>query len=122
MKTPEELNALKEELEALNRKLAELSKEELEQVAGGCPGAFGSPILTPPWERRSAELSEEELKQVSGGVYQGACFIYVIEKGDTVSGIAERFGTDVKILCELNNIHRLSEQLYPGNKLLVPCN
>lgn len=35
MKNAEELNALKEEFEALNAKLAELTKEELEQVAGG---------------------------------------------------------------------------------------
>ena len=35
MKTKEELNALKEEVEALNKKLAELTEEELEQVAGG---------------------------------------------------------------------------------------
>ena len=35
MKTPEELNALKEDLEALNSKLAELSEDELKQVAGG---------------------------------------------------------------------------------------
>ena len=35
METKEELNALKEEVETLNKKLAELSEEELEQVAGG---------------------------------------------------------------------------------------
>ena len=35
MKTERELNALKEEVEALNRKLAELTEEELEQVTGG---------------------------------------------------------------------------------------
>ena len=35
MKTKEELNALKEEVEKLNKKLAELSDEELEQVSGG---------------------------------------------------------------------------------------
>ena len=35
MKTPEELNALKEEVETLNRKLAELTEEELAQVSGG---------------------------------------------------------------------------------------
>ena len=35
MKTAEELNALKEEVEALNRKLAGLSEEELKQVTGG---------------------------------------------------------------------------------------
>ncbi len=35
MKTPEELNVLKEEIETLNKKLAELTKEELAQVTGG---------------------------------------------------------------------------------------
>ena len=35
MKTKEELNALTEEVETLNKKLAELTEEELEQVAGG---------------------------------------------------------------------------------------
>ena len=35
MKTKEELNVLKEEVEALNKKLAALTEEELAQVAGG---------------------------------------------------------------------------------------
>lgn len=35
MKSKEELNELKEEFEALNKKLRELTEEELEQVAGG---------------------------------------------------------------------------------------
>ena len=35
MKTTEELNALKEEVETMNKKLAELTEEELEQVTGG---------------------------------------------------------------------------------------
>ena len=35
MKTKEELAALKEEVETLNEKLAELTEEELEQVSGG---------------------------------------------------------------------------------------
>ena len=35
MKTKEELNALKNEVETMNKKLSELSEEELEQVAGG---------------------------------------------------------------------------------------
>ena len=42
MKTKEELNALKEEVETLNKKLAELSEEELAQVCGG----FGPERLT----------------------------------------------------------------------------
>ena len=35
MKTKEELNALKEEVETLNKKLAELNEDELQQVSGG---------------------------------------------------------------------------------------
>ena len=35
MKTAEELKALKEEVETLNEKLAELTKDELAQVSGG---------------------------------------------------------------------------------------
>ena len=35
MKTKEELNALKEEIEILNKKLHELNDEELAQVTGG---------------------------------------------------------------------------------------
>ena len=35
MKTKEELNALKEELETMNKKLAELTEDELKQVTGG---------------------------------------------------------------------------------------
>ena len=35
MKTKEELNALKQEVEALNKKLHELTEEELAQVSGG---------------------------------------------------------------------------------------
>ena len=35
MRTKEELNALREEVEALNRKLAELTEDELALVAGG---------------------------------------------------------------------------------------
>ena len=35
MKTKEELEVLKEEVENLNRKLAELTEDELKQVTGG---------------------------------------------------------------------------------------
>ena len=39
MKTPEELNTLKSEVETLNKKLAELTEEELTQVSGGTGAA-----------------------------------------------------------------------------------
>ncbi len=41
MKTKEELNELKEEVETLNRKLYALSDDELTQVTGGCGAGIG---------------------------------------------------------------------------------
>ena len=38
MKTADELNALKEEVETLNKKLAELTEDELKAVTGGYVG------------------------------------------------------------------------------------
>ena len=40
MKTTEELNALKEEVETMSRKLHELTEEDLEQVTGGAGGGI----------------------------------------------------------------------------------
>ena len=38
--TKEELNTIKEEIETLNKKLAELTEEELAQVTGGATGGL----------------------------------------------------------------------------------
>ena len=40
MKTKEELNKIKEEVETVNEKLQELTEEELEQVCGGLDKEF----------------------------------------------------------------------------------
>ena len=40
MKTKEELNELREELETLDKKLADLSEEELSQITGGSPDSL----------------------------------------------------------------------------------
>ena len=46
-KSKEELNKLKEEVEAVNEKLNELTPEEIAQVSGGCdPDPLGSWSLT----------------------------------------------------------------------------
>ena len=43
MKTQEELNAIKDELEALSEKLRELTPEEREQVTGGAAPEMNIP-------------------------------------------------------------------------------
>ena len=49
MKTKEKLNALKEEVETQNKKLHELTDEELAQVSGGegVPPVSGPPVYNP---------------------------------------------------------------------------
>ena len=49
MKTKEELNALKEEVETVSKKLHELTDEELEQVSGG----IAQPSVTDFWDSKS---------------------------------------------------------------------
>ena len=48
MKTKEELNAIKEEVETLNKKLHELTEEELAQVSGGTLEHPGAPVIGAP--------------------------------------------------------------------------
>ena len=53
MKTKEELNALKEEVETLSKKLHELTEEELAQVSGGG-------VTVPDWLRLDGSLCLED--------------------------------------------------------------
>ena len=46
MKTKEELNALKEEVETVSKKLHELTEEELAQVSGGFEPGYKPPVPT----------------------------------------------------------------------------
>ena len=45
MKTKEELNALKEEVETVSKKLHELTEEELAQVSGGFKPGFDPSVI-----------------------------------------------------------------------------
>ena len=76
MKTKDELNALKNEVEALNKKLTELNENELEQVAGGF---FTAPGI---------------------GIEKGECFemnttIFVYEGETTFLPITENITLDI---------------------------
>ena len=56
MKTKEELNALKEEVETLSRKLHELTEEKLAQVSGGARLILGED------PESTAVVAESEVK------------------------------------------------------------
>ena len=64
-------------------------------------------------------LTEGQLLDINGGAYVGPCFVYTIVRGDTLSGIASRFGTTVNTLVELNHIAN-KNKIIAGHKLLIP--
>ena len=64
-------------------------------------------------------VGDQELTKVAGGRYLGPTFVYVIQEGDTLPRLAQRFGTTVRVLTELNGLHD-PRQLLPGARLLIP--
>ena len=64
-------------------------------------------------------LQDHELDRVAGGRYTGPTFVYVMQPGDKLSILAQRFGTTVRVLQELNEL-RDPEAVRPGRRLLIP--
>ncbi len=63
MKTKEELNALKTEVEALNKKLAELTEEELKEVVGGFEVPGGGDKFFDPHVYTNGVVDKDYFKQ-----------------------------------------------------------
>lgn len=70
MKTKEEINALRAELESLNKKLAELSEDELKQVTGG----ENRPMMgmANPVAGMTKEQAEAIARELGGGKDMGS--------------------------------------------------
>jgi FOG: LysM repeat len=64
-------------------------------------------------------LNENEIQDVNGGAYVGPCFVYIVRRGDCLSVLAQRYGTTVRTLCEINNIPN-PDFIREGQKLLIP--
>jgi len=44
---------------------------------------------------------------------------YIVKSGDTLSGIAQKYGTTIKVLASTNNISN-PNLIYPGQKIILP--
>ena len=64
-------------------------------------------------------MDEKEMEQVSGGAYTGSVFVYTVQEGDRLSMLAQRFGTSVSVIADLNAI-KSAKSIYTGMKLLIP--
>ena len=70
-------------------------------------------------EKNLFSIDDRELERVAGGRYLGPTFVYVIQSGDTLPLLAQRFGTTVRVLRDLNDL-RDPRRFVPGLRLLIP--
>ena len=64
-------------------------------------------------------LAEQALARVSGGRTPEPTFVYVVQAGDSLPRLAQRFGTTVRVLRELNGLTDPS-RFQVGMRLLIP--
>ena len=68
------------------------------------------------------ELNDKELAEVSGGNCPspvGPFKKHIVKSGETLSGIAQKYGTTVQFLCEINHISN-PDVLHVKQQLMVP--
>ena len=61
-KTKEELNKLKEEVEAVNEKLSELTPEEIAQITGGVSLHGGGIVVMAPYYEPDGDKTDAHIK------------------------------------------------------------
>ena len=64
-------------------------------------------------------VDDRDLTRVAGGRYVGPTFVYIVQEGDTLPLLAQRFGTTVRVLRELNQLPD-PDHFKPGIRLLIP--
>jgi len=52
------------------------------------------------------------------GAQAGSSMVYIVRRGDTLSGIARRFGTTIKAIMSANRL--TSTRIYVGQRLIIP--
>ena len=96
-----------------------MSVETLRAINGIGPRAkvpAGHALLVPS-ERPSAQAGDSLAQTVFTSVPAGRTFYYTVRKGDTLGGIAARYGVTAQDLKRWNNLSR--EQVAAGSKLRV---
>ena len=92
---------------------------------GSVPGISGNVDLDIGYEDYPAIIRKAGLNHLSGSVPSPSpspqYITYVIQPGDTLSGIAQKYGTTVSALTQLNGISD-PDKIYAGNTIRVPEN
>ena len=93
---------------------------------GSVPGISGNVDLDLGYVDYPSIIKDAGLNHLAGGSAPAPSpspqyITYVIQPGDTLSGIAQRYGTTVSALTQLNGISD-PDKIYAGNTLKVPEN
>ena len=105
----QEIEALKASVAELRREMKSMRGEIVRELSGKMAAVMKQSAPPPPPPQQKAKPS-----------YTGPCKEYVVERGDTLSVIAEAFGTTVHKIREMNGLK--SDNLRIGQKILVPKN
>ena len=103
----QEIDALKAAVAELRRELQNQRSEIVRDLSGRIKQIQAAATPPPPPPPKPPKPA-----------YSGPCKEYVVEKGDTLSVIAEAFNTSVSALKSMNNLK--GNNLRIGQKILVP--
>ena len=95
------------ELPLDNYYFSDVPLEKHEEINRNIANSLNNQIVTP-----TTPVQNNKSKELSNNTYK-------IKRGDSLSKIANMYGTDVKTLASLNNIKDINK-IYLGDKLLLP--
>lgn len=95
------------ELPLDNYYFSDVPLEKHEEINRNIANSLANSVVTP-----TAPVQNNKSKELSNNTYK-------IKRGDSLSKIANMYGTDVKTLASLNNIKDINK-IYIGDKLLLP--
>ena len=105
----QEIEALKASVAELRREMRSMRGEIVRELSGKVAAVMKQNTPPPP---------PAPVQRPQKPAYSGPCKEYVVESGDTLSVIADAFGTTVPKLREMNGLK--GDNLRIGQKLLVP--
>ena len=103
----QEIDALKGAVAELRREMQSMRGEIVRELSAKFAAMMKASAPPPPPPPRPSKPA-----------YSGPCKEYVVEKGDTLSVIAEAFNTTVPVLRSMNSLK--GDNLRIGQKILVP--
>ena len=106
----QEIEALKASVAELRREMRNMRGEIVKELSGKVAAVMKQNTPPPP--------PPPPVQKPQKPAYAGPCKEYVVERGDTLSVIADAFGTTVPKLREMNGLK--GDGLRVGQKLLVP--